>query len=85
MSNNEEKKEPESPTKIDEAKENLDNPEIKVEEHNILEEVPEPKEAQNIEQKTEEEKKPKKKKKNVVEESKTEIKKVKHEAPFILN
>ena len=82
MSNNEEKKEPESPTKIEEAKENLDNPEIKVEEHNILEEVPEPKEAQNIEQKTEEEKKPKKKKKNVVEESKTEIKKIKHEVPL---
>ena len=82
MSNNEEKKEPESPTKIEEPKENLDNPEIKVEEHNILEEVPEPKEAQNIEQKTEEEKKPKKKKKNVVEESKTEVKKVKHEAPL---
>ena len=31
MSNNEEKKEPESPTKIEEVKENLDNPEIKVE------------------------------------------------------
>ena len=83
MSNNEEKKDPESPTKVEESKANEENPEIKVEEQHIIEEINEPKEEVKIEEPIPEETKQKKKKKNVIiEEAKTDLKKVKHNAPL---
>ena len=83
MSNNEEKKDPESPTKVEESKANEENPEIKVAEQHIIEEINEPKEEVKIEEPIPEETKQKKKKKNVIiEEAKTDLKKVKHNAPL---
>ncbi len=82
MSNNEEKKEPESPTKVEESKPNEDNPEINIEEQHIVEEINEPKEEVKVEEPIPEETNAKKKKKNVIEESKTDLKKVKRDAPL---
>jgi len=82
MSNNEEKKEPESPTKVEESKPNEDNPEINIEEQHIVEEINEPKEEVKVEEPIPEETNTKKKKKNVIEESKTDLKKVKRDAPL---
>ena len=79
---NEEKKDQENPPKTEEPKQNLNNPEIKVEEQKILEEIPEPKDEGKTSQPIVEETKPRKKKKTLMEESKTEIKKVKHEVPL---
>ena len=81
MSNNEEKKDPENPIQNEEAK-TFEEQEMKELEQHIVEEINEQKIEENIDQPIPEETKPKKKKVNVIEESKTEIKKVKHNPPL---